>query len=91
MMRGTEGAMTAVDRLYKENSEGLRQLAKIESEERDWKHYITLIGLEIESTIPPDSNIETLDAVKLLVREVNSLREAIGLKSYKDLASDEGD
>ncbi len=83
--------MAAVDRLYKENSEGLRQLAKIESEERDWRHYVTLIGLEIESTIPSDSNIETLDAVKLLVREVNSLREAIGLKSYKDLASDEGD
>lgn len=59
--------------------------------ERDCKHYVTLIGLEIESTIPPDSNIETLDAVKLLVREVNSLREVIGLKSYKDLASDEGD
>jgi hypothetical protein len=59
--------------------------------ERDWKQYVNLISLEIESTIPPNSNIETLDAVKLLVREVNSLREAIGLKPYKNLASDEGD
>lgn len=59
--------------------------------DRDWKQYVNLISLEIESTIPPNSEIETLDAVKLLVREVNSLREAIGLKSYRDLASDEGD
>ena len=59
--------------------------------DRDWKQYVSLISLEIESTIPPNSEIETLDAVKLLVREVNSLREAIGLKSYRDLANDEGD
>lgn len=59
--------------------------------DRDWKQYVNLISLEIESTIPPNSEIETLDAVKLLVREVNSLREAIGLKSYRDLANDEGD
>ncbi len=58
-------------------------------EERDWRHYVTLISLEIEDTIPNPSEIETLDAVKLLVREVNSLRKAIGLPSYYDIAREE--
>jgi hypothetical protein len=61
------------------------------TEERDWKHYVTLIGLEIEDTIPNPSEIETLDAVRLLVREVNALRKAIGLPSYKDLVKEERD
>jgi hypothetical protein len=49
-MKGKEGAMAAVERLYTENGEGLRKLAMIESEERDWRHYVTLIGLR--SRIP---------------------------------------
>ena len=88
-MRGEEGAMAAVERLYRENDKGLRELAMIESEERDWKHYVTLIGVAIEDTIPDECEISTLDAVKLLVREVNCLRKAVGLQSYRDLAREE--
>lgn len=88
-MRGEEGAMAAVERLYRENDKGLRELAMIESEERDWKHYVSLIGIAIEDTIPDETNIETLDAVKLLVREVNCLRKAVGLPSYRDLVREE--
>ena len=86
-MKGPEGAWEAVERLYRENGEGLRQLAAIESEERDWKHYVTLISLAIEDTIPNPSTIETLDAVKLLVRENNALRRAVGLPSYHEMAT----
>lgn len=60
-----------------------------EIKERDWRHYVTLIGLEIEDTIPNPSEIETLDAVRLLVREVNALRKAVGLQSYSQLARQE--
>ena len=88
-MRGEEGALAAVERLYRENDKGLRELAMIESEERDWRHYVTLIGLEIEDTIPNPSEISTLDAVKLLVRENNALRKAVGLPSYRDLVREE--
>jgi hypothetical protein len=84
---GIDGAMAAVERLYAENDEGLRKLAMIESEERDWRHYVTLIGLEIENTIPDPSEISTLDAVKLLVRENNALRKAVGLPTYVELTS----
>lgn len=59
------------------------------TEERDWKHYVTLISLEIADTIPNPSSIETLDAVRLLMREVNCLRKAVGLQSYRDLAREE--
>lgn len=59
------------------------------SEERDWKHYATLIGLEIEDTIPNPSTIDTLDAVRLLVREVETLRKAVGLQTYWELAREE--
>jgi len=61
----------------------------MEPEERDWKRYTTLIGFAIQDTIPNTSEITTLDAVKLLVREVNVLRKAIGLPSYYDLAREE--
>jgi hypothetical protein len=53
--------------------------------ERDWRQYVTLISIAIEDTIPDPSNIETLDAVRLLVREVNALRKAVGLQSYSEL------
>jgi len=56
-------------------------------EERDWRHYVTLISLEIEDTIPNPSEIETLDAVKLLVRENAALRKAIGLPTYAEMAA----
>lgn len=61
----------------------------MKTEERDWKHYVTLIGLEIEDIIPDPSEIETLDAVRLLVREVESLRRAVGLKTYWEIAREE--
>lgn len=54
-------------------------------EERDWRHYVTLIGLEIEHTIPNPSEITTLDAVRLLVRENTALRKAVGLPTYHQL------
>ena len=57
------------------------------SEERDWRHYVTMISLAIEDTIPNPSEIETLDAVRLLVRENNALRRAAGLPSYAEMAS----
>lgn len=57
------------------------------SGERDWRHYVTLIGLAIEDTIPNPSEIETLDAVRLLVRENNALRRAVGLPSYAEMAT----
>ena len=60
-----------------------------ETEERDWRHYVTLIGLAIEDTIPNPSEIETLDAVRLLVREVNVLRRSVGLQSYSQLSRQE--
>ena len=81
--------MAAVERLYAENGEGLRKLAEIESEERDWRHYVSLISLAIEDTIPNPSTIETLDAVKLLVRENNALRTALGLPTYAEMARTE--
>ncbi len=59
------------------------------TEERDWKHYVTLIGLEIEDTIPNPSTIDTLDAVRLLVREVETLRKTVGLQTYWELAREE--
>jgi hypothetical protein len=79
------GAWGAVDRIYEENDGAMRRLAAIESEERDWRQYVTLISIAIEDTIPDPSNIETLDAVRLLVREVNALRKAVGLQSYSEL------
>ena len=88
-MRGEEGALATVERLYRENDKGLGELAMIESEERDWKRYVTLIGLAIEETIPADCGIETLDAVKLLVRENNALRKALGLPTYAEMARGE--
>jgi hypothetical protein len=57
--------------------------------ERDWRHYVTLISLAVEDTIPSPSEIETLDAVKLLVRENNALRMALNLPTYSQLASQE--
>lgn len=59
------------------------------TEERDWRQYVSLISLAIEDTVPDPSNIETLDAVKLLVREVNALRKAVGLQSYSELTRQE--
>lgn len=55
-------------------------------EERDWRQYVALIGLAIEETIPDPSEISTLDAVKLLVRENNALRKAVGLPTYAEMA-----
>lgn len=55
--------------------------------EKDWKLYVTQIGLAIEDTIPNPSEISTLDAVKLLVRENNALRKAIGLPTYAEMAA----
>lgn len=60
-----------------------------ETEERDWRQYVTLIGLAIEDTIPNPSEIETLDAVRLLVREVNALRKAVGLQTYTEISTQE--
>jgi hypothetical protein len=60
-----------------------------EDKERDWRHYVTLISLVIEDTIPNPSEIETLDAVKLLVRENNALRKAVGLPTYAQIAEEE--
>jgi hypothetical protein len=57
----------------------------IKSEERDWRQYVTLIGLEIERTIPNPSEITTLDAVRLLVRENTALRKAAGLPTYAEM------
>lgn len=57
--------------------------------ERDWRHYVTLISLAIEDTIPNPSEIETLDAVRLLVRENNAWRKAAGLPTYAEMASQE--
>ena len=88
-MRGEEGAMAAVERLYRENDKGLKELAMIESEERDWRRYVTLIGLAIEDTIPDECEISTLDAVKLLVRENNALRTALGLPTYARMTRSE--
>lgn len=88
-MNGEEGALAAVERLYRENDKGLKELAMIEAEERHWRQYVGLIGVAIEDTIPDECEISTLDAVKLLVREVNSLRKAVGLQSYSDLAREE--
>ena len=88
-MDGENGAWAAVERLYAENSEGLRKLAMIGSEERDWRQYVGLIGLAIEDTIPNECEISTLDAVKLLVRENNTLRKALGLQTYAQMARDE--
>jgi len=85
-MRGEEGALAAVERPYKENSDGLRRLAMIEAEERDWRHYVTLIGMAVEDTIPDECEITTLDAVKLLVRENNALRKALGLQTYAEIS-----
>jgi hypothetical protein len=86
-MKGSEGAWEAVERLYRENGEGMRQLAAIESEERDWRHYVTLISLEIQDTIPQGCDIDLLNAVKLLVRENSALRCALGLPSYHEMAT----
>lgn len=62
---------------------------KEETEERDWRRYVTEIGLVIEDTIPDPSEISTLDAVRLLVRENNALRRALGLPSYSEMAAAE--
>jgi len=59
----------------------------VAEKERDWKHYVTLISLAIEDTIPNPSEIETLDAVRLLVRENVTLRKALGLPSYAEIAA----
>jgi len=42
------------------------------------------IGLLIQHTIPP-SEISTEDAVRLLVRENNALRMALGMPTYEQL------
>lgn len=59
------------------------------TEDRDWRHYVTMISLAIEDTIPDPSEIETLDAVRLLVRENNALRKAVGLPTYAEMAAQE--
>ena len=59
------------------------------TEERDWRQYVTLISLAIQDTIPAGSEITTLDAVKLLVRENNALRGALGLPTYAEMAATE--
>jgi hypothetical protein len=64
---------------------------KEETKERDWRHYVTMISLAIEDTIPNPSEIETLDAVRLLVRENNALRTALNLPTYSKLAKMEED
>jgi hypothetical protein len=46
---------------------------------------LSQIGLLIEDTIPDPSEISTVDAVALLVRENNALRTALGLPTYKQL------
>ena len=50
-----------------------------------------MISLAIEDTIPNPSEIETLDAVRLLVRENNALRTALNLPTYSKLAKMEED
>lgn len=46
-MRGEEGALAAVERLYKENSDGLRRLAMIEAKER--MEYLVNQGMMAEA------------------------------------------
>lgn len=85
-MNHEDEAWAAMERLYKDNDKGLRELARVEDQERDWRRYVTLIGLAIEETLPHPSEIDTLDAVKLLVRENNALRKAVGLPTYAEMA-----
>lgn len=88
-MNNEDQAWAAMERLYKDNDKGLRELARAEDQERDWRRYVTLIGFAIENTIPNNCEIETLDAVKLLLRENNALRKAVGLPTYAEMARSE--
>ena len=58
-------------------------------DEQDYKLMVTRIGLLIEDTIPNPSEINTVDAVALLVRENVALRKAVGLPSYSEMAASE--
>jgi hypothetical protein len=50
----------------------------------DYRLIVQRIGMLIQDTIPP-SEISTVDAVRLLVRENNALRMALGLPTYEQL------
>ena len=52
----------------------------------DYRLMVTRIGVIIEDTIPNPSEINVVDAVALLVRENNSLRQALGLPTYREVA-----
>ena len=58
-------------------------------QEPDYKLMITRIGLLIEDTIPNPSEISVVDAVALLARENNELRQAVGLPTYREMAEKE--
>jgi hypothetical protein len=58
------------------------------SDEPDFRMMVTQIGLLVQDTIP-ESEITTVDAVALLVRENNSLRQALGLPTYAEVARKE--
>ena len=58
-------------------------------QEPDYNLMITRIGLLIEDTIPNPSEISVVDAVALLVRENNALRQAVGLPTYREMAEKE--
>lgn len=58
-------------------------------QEPDYKLMIMRIGCLIEDTIPNPSEISVVDAVALLVRENNALRQAVGLPTYRTMAEKE--
>jgi hypothetical protein len=51
---------------------------------------LSQIGMLLEDTVPV-SDISTVDAVKLLVRENNALRVALGIPTYAQLRKLEED
>lgn len=59
------------------------------SDDYNFQLALTKIGLLIEDTIPNPSEISTVDAVALLVRENNALRMALGLPTYSELTKTE--
>lgn len=59
------------------------------SDAYNYQSDLTKIGLLIEDTLPDLSEISTVDAVALLVRENNALRMALGLPTYKELRKTE--
>lgn len=82
----TDEYIAAADRLYTENNnEPKPNMSNFN--EIDYKQIVTLIGAEIEQTIPGSCEISTLDAVKLLVRENTALRKAVGLPTYFELTA----